>query len=266
MKIYLATTTIDDVIIENAKRILCSYFYFGKKIMLLKKIVKNGIDLFMDSGAFSAYNSNVNINLNYYSLYLKSLNIKNYAALDVIGNPEKSYNNSFIMKQQGLIPIPAFHIGEELKYLIQIIKEYDYIALGGMVMAGNIENWLDGVFKIILEKKPSLKVHGFGLTDQILVEKYPWYSIDSSSFDRAQRFGIVTLIDYKNKIYTIHLNEWREEQLKKGISKKLLNDNKYIRDETVKIGINTFLQYEKYITELQKTKDFSYLTAQKTLF
>jgi len=264
MKIYLATTTIDDVIKQNGFYYLISFHYFKNKIEILKEL-KSDKNIFIDSGAFSAYNSGAIIDIDDYSKYLIELSPNLYAGLDVIGDPIKTLQNNKYMEQKyKLSPIPTFHMGEDIKHLDRFLN-YPYIALGGMVMAENIIPWLDKVWNHILKRDYEIKIHGFGMTNQVIIDRYPWYSIDSTSFDRAARFGIVTLFnDLKNEIYTIHLNEWRRQQMDKGISIELLNDGKYIREQTVKIGINTFWTYQQKINNTKK--DFSYLISQKTLF
>ena len=264
MKIYLATTSVDDVIKKHGFYYLFSYHYFKNKIHVLQEL-KMDKNIFIDSGAFSAFNSGAVIDIDEYSKYLLKLSPNLYAGLDVIGDPHKTLeNNKYMEINYGLNPIPTFHMGEEIEHLSKFMK-YPYIALGGMVMSENIIPWLDGVWNYLLLNNSSIKVHGFGMTNQIIIDRYPWHSIDSTSFDRAQRFGIVTLYnELKNEIYTIHLDEWRQEQRIKGVSDELLNDNKYIREQTVKIGINTFWTYQQKINNTEK--QFNYLIAQQKLF
>jgi hypothetical protein len=53
-------------------------------------------------------------------------------------------------------------------------------------------HWLDRIWEKHLVDgagRPKVKVHGFGLTTMALVERYPWYSVDSSSWVQVARTG-----------------------------------------------------------------------------
>lgn len=157
---------------------------------------KNKVNLFLDSGAFSAWSQGAEINIHNYIEFIKK-NIKyidTYAVLDVIGNAEKTLKNQRIMEKAGLSPLPCFHYGEDIKYLKRYLKNYDYIALGGMVPIStkDLRPWLDELFsKHICSKDgmPKVKIHGFGMTALTLMLRYPWYSVDSTSWVVTGRMG-----------------------------------------------------------------------------
>ena len=55
-----------------------------------------------------------------------------------------------------------------------------------------LEIWLDRMWNDYLTDgsgNPRIKVHGFGITSIPLMERYPWYSCDSSSWIQATSFG-----------------------------------------------------------------------------
>lgn len=142
---------------------------------------------FLDSGAFSAYTQGATIPIEDYISFIKrnEHRIDIYANLDVIGSPEGTWQNQLIMEESGLLPLPVFHFDEPTSYLRRYIKQYDFIALGGMVPIStpNLIFWLDTIFsEFICDKNgmPKVKVHGFGMTTQSLLLRYPWYSVDST--------------------------------------------------------------------------------------
>jgi hypothetical protein len=56
--------------------------------------------------------------------------------------------------------------------------------------------WLDRIWDRYLTDgsgRPRLKVHGFGLTAIPLMQRYPWYSVDSSSWVQIASVGSVIL-------------------------------------------------------------------------
>ena len=159
--------------------------------------------IFLDSGAFSAWSKGKVININDYIDFIKrdkQRMITTYANLDVIGNSPETWNNQLIMEENGLDPLPVFHYGEDKRWLKRILnKGYTYIGLGGMVPISNksLIYWLDDLFKNYLtdnKGKAKLAVHAFGLTALNLVLRYPWYSIDSSSWQlRGSAYGLIDL-------------------------------------------------------------------------
>jgi hypothetical protein len=75
--------------------------------------------LFLDSGAYSAWNKKKPIDLYQYIQYILE-NKEVYeviTGLDVIGDGEATLQNLKIMKQHGLDVLPTFHMGEDFRYL-----------------------------------------------------------------------------------------------------------------------------------------------------
>jgi hypothetical protein len=120
-----------------------------------------------------------------------------YANFDVINNAEETLKNQLEMERQGLHPIPVFHFGTDLKYLQNYLdKGYSYIALGGMVpnAPSVLQDALDNIWKSFFldaNNYPKVKVHGFAMTSFQLMFRYPWYSVDSSSWALTGAFGSI---------------------------------------------------------------------------
>lgn len=123
-----------------------------------------------------------------------------YVNVDIIFNPELTWEiQKYLENTHGLHPLPVFHPGEDLKWLKKYLDNYDYIGLGGV---GQItkQYWMrtvgDPAFSIICDTKdrlPRCKVHGFAMTSPDLVTKYPYYSVDSSSWIQYGKFGMVLI-------------------------------------------------------------------------
>lgn len=167
------------------------------------------ISIFLDSGAFSAWSQGITIDIDEYIAFIKEhanyLDV--YAVLDSIGDPELTFKNQEYMESKGLAPLPCFHYGEDIKYLERYIERgHDYIAFGGMVPISTPElmTWLDPIFKDYICDKdgiPTIKVHGFGITALPLLLRYPWYSVDSTSWVMTGRFGSVFVPRKRNGKY-----------------------------------------------------------------
>lgn len=181
----------------------------------MKRTKKNQVNLFLDSGAFSAKSQGVEIDIQEYIKFIKEHEevIDVYANLDVIGDAEGSARNLEIMEEAGLNPIPVFHYGSDPdKYLKPLVDNYDYIAIGGMVKTPRLINFLDRIFpKYICDSKgmPKTKVHGFGLTSLKLMVRYPWYSVDSTSWVVTGRHGSIYVPRYRGGKWIYDENSWK---------------------------------------------------------
>lgn len=262
MKIYFASPENTDFLalkLFGVKQFLFSYHFLRK---LEKKDLTKYLkakDLFLDSGAFSAKTLGAEINLTDYIKFIKDNSIENYASLDVIGDGEKTLKNTRLMMEQGLKPIHTFHRKTTEEWLYKSLDlDLDYIALGGMVgNKKNIFEWLDSVWKIIQKVRPEIKVHGFGCTSYELMTRYPWYSVDSTSWNSARKFGT----GFDSSGNTLEKN--------KIISTlKELKPLSYMEDGTLLLLQNVYsmLALEETIKSEDKIKDYSYLTIQKRLF
>lgn len=179
-------------------------------------VAKQGrkVDLFLDSGAYSAWNQNEVIDLKKYIAYLKQ-NYKYlwaYVNLDVLPPGEErrrthemvdkaakqSYKNLQVMKDAGLAPIPVYHQGESLHYLDQMLidgEEYIGISCRKDLMAAEQRKWLDMVFSYITDRdgKPLVKTHGFGITRTGFILRYPFYSVDSTTWSLTPAYGQIII-------------------------------------------------------------------------
>jgi len=194
------------------------------------------VDVFLDSGAYSAWTQGIEINIQDYIDFIKQHQdiIDIYANLDVISidgkrgsklTAELTLKNQKIMEEAGLRPLPVFHIGEPFEYLEYYIKRYDYIGLGGMVGVprNTLILWLDECFdKYICDEKgmPKVKIHGFGLTSFSLMLRYPWYSCDSTSWVITSRIGSIYVPRFKNGKWIYDENSWKISVSSRSPNKK----------------------------------------------
>lgn len=188
-----------------------SYHYIHKPAYV-NRIRESGDKVFLDSGAFSAYSLGAEIDLPAYCRYIQANEdiirrdgddnrILMASVLDGIGDPLKTYQNQLAMEELGVCPLPCFHYGEDERYLEWYMANYEYITIGGMVPISNPQlfHWLDRIWGQYLTDgsgRPRIKVHGFGLTSVPLMERYPWYSVDSSSWVQLAAFGNVMVPGY----------------------------------------------------------------------
>ena len=169
---------------------------------------------FLDSGAYSAWSRGTVIDIDEYMEFIRANSdlLEVYASLDVIpGAPgraattterdeaaEQSWANYLYMVKDGLSPLPVYHYGEHRRFLDRMIESgCPYIGIGGLVGIPGASRrlWLDGVFHHITNDAgfPIVKTHGFGMTAVPLIFRYPWYSIDSTTWIKITASGSVYL-------------------------------------------------------------------------
>jgi hypothetical protein len=199
---YSKLTEVEQRIMDRVPHILESFHYVnGQKYVDVMR--QQGAKVFLDSGAFSAHSLGVSIDINAYCDYIirnrDILRVEDGAVmasvLDGIGDPLQTYRNQLYMEAMGAKPLPCFHFGEDPRYLEYYVANYDYITIGGLVRktAQDQKVWLDRIWPLMLDGsgRPKLKVHAFGMTAPWLMERYPWWSVDSSSWIQAAAFGSI---------------------------------------------------------------------------
>lgn len=193
-------------LVKDIPHILESWHYVGKQ-RYVDDMRRDNAKVFLDSGAFSAYTLGIKLNVAEYCEYIKRntdiLRVEDGAlmasVLDGIGDPLQTYRNQLEMEARGIRPLPCFHAGEDERYLEYYIKNYEYITLGGMVgqSTKQLMIWLERMFTRYLidpgTGRARLKVHGFGITAIPIMEAFPWYSCDSSSWIQSAAFGSIVV-------------------------------------------------------------------------
>jgi hypothetical protein len=202
--------------------------------------------LFLDSGAFSAFTQKGEVNLEEYIEYIQKNRhlIKVYAVLDIIGDPEKTWENQEYMESIGLTPLPIFHINEDWSYLERCLT-YEYFAIGGTATSFSMDRrrqFFEDCWERIIDDEgfPLSRVHGLGITSPEFVSLYPWYSVDSASWRYFGPYGNILVprmkngeYNYKTNPYTVSCS-YRIDPNKCKDGSHLLTMSKYERDHVIK--------------------------------
>lgn len=205
---FTKLTEHEQNLVQAVPHVLESFHYVSKQ-RYVDDMRRDGAQVFLDSGAFSAYTLGVSIDLPTYCEYIKRNmdlwrvedGVVMASVLDGIGDPLQTYRNQLHMEALGAKPLPCFHAGEDERYLEYYVKNYEYITLGGMVGSSTKQLciWLDRMWERYLTDgsgRPRLKVHGFGITAIPIMKRYPWYSVDSSSWIQSAAFGSIITPDW----------------------------------------------------------------------
>lgn len=193
---------------------LRSFFDYGGSLSLSARtmIDPSQFRFFLDSGAYSAWSRGTVIDLDEYCAFIKANieQIEVYASLDCIpGKPgriateaernsaaEESWSNFLYMRNEGLDPMPVYHYGEHRRHLGRMLDfGCSYIGIGGLVgVPSDLRRlWLDELFYDLTDEagNATVKTHGFGMTSIPLVFRYPWFSVDSTTWLKMTANGAV---------------------------------------------------------------------------
>lgn len=225
MRIYLASVYVTHGSRHTVKAIsyphvLESYHYVAGQ-RFVNEFRQDKVRIFLDSGAFSAFTKSATININQYAEYInRNPDVIEFAAnLDHIAMDKKASAEGTWANQQrleqlvtsGTYVVPVYHVREDPKYLVRIAEKYPFIAIGGMVPESkpDLLRILDELWDRYLtdkEGRPLTRVHGFGLTTFDLMLRYPWWSVDSSSWQKIGSFGGVIVARADRQIVQVKMS------------------------------------------------------------
>lgn len=184
---------------------------------------KNKVALMFDSGVFSAWSHGEDVSMEEYIEYLKAnkKHLFSYVTMDSVPDASsttgdfptreetkrsaaKSYANQQAMKEHGLAPIPVFHQGEPFSYLERYIKDgEDYIGISPWktnITVAAQRAWFDEVYSVLTDQsgKPIVRTHGFGVSSPNHLLRYPFWTVDSTTWVLSAGFGKVFIPHYKH--------------------------------------------------------------------
>jgi len=164
------------------------------------------VRLLVDSGAFTAFTQGQVLRPEEYAEWGRALERRwswrlaglRFFSLDVIGDQEASWRNHTRLEQLGLQTIPIVTYGAEMRHLDRALC-YPYMALGGLVplatRRAELESWLDVCFARVRAHQQRVgtwpKVHILGISQEWVLNRYPAYSADSSTWANVMRFGAI---------------------------------------------------------------------------
>lgn len=197
MKIYLAGfKTIERYWNNPTKDIYLLSSFWEHRAGKYGDYVRNKNHI-LDSGAYSAItgiakNINWDVYIEKYANFINKNNIELFFELDIdniVGLKEVERLRAKLEKLTNKKCIPVWHKSRGKEYWLQMVKDYDYVAIGGIVTK-EIKRKEYPYFHWLLKeaKKQNCKVHGLGFTNMKGLIKYPFYSVDSTNWLNA-RFG-----------------------------------------------------------------------------
>jgi hypothetical protein len=260
-------TTVE---VDPRKCLLVSYHYF-KAMDLTKEIpALFGTPIpkvFLDSGAWSAFNVGSEISLDEYIAFVHRNRevLWCYSNLDVMTSDARTLANQTAMEAEGLEPVPVFHTGDDWRFLEAYVEAYPFIALGKIIpytgSPKKIIPWLAKCFRVAQGKSI---YHGFGCSNVSLLKLFPFFSSDSSAWGGSYRYGRVPLWD--EAAATMRSVEYAEAHKNYSRDKALWDEHEHamlqpLAEDVIpykKIGVVSAIAYMKMADWLSRARGSRY--------
>lgn len=264
MKLYFAggeyqTQQLHD---SGVKQLLITMAYGEKKIPGIPKVFGENYDLIIDSGAFS-YAKKGGIKLEDWiakaGALMKAVPKAKLIGLDVIGDPKTTMSN-YLKISEHFPCIPTWHVGSPLEYLDEYIDREDLVAIGGMVPykmePEKLCRHLDKVFSRFSHTEMP-KFHAFGYFSQEILDSYPFYSADASTWVNYSKFG------EHHRFRKMQYTRMRPVTIAEIDPRGLSLDDLYIyctghKPYRFTAVIEAVLDYEKYLTHLWQSRQLQF--------
>lgn len=232
MKICLAGTNGKKYCLEEIKQIkyILESFYYIQEWQI--PIIKNADLFLLDSGAFTFMNNfkgevNWKEYIDRYADFIIKHDIEYFFELDIdaiVGYEKVKEYTKYLENKVGRKCIPVWHKSRGLEEWKRMTKEYNYVAIGGIVtkeIKQSDYKFLKPLLDIAYKNK--CKVHGLGFTSTKELRKYKFYSVDSTNWIFGGRFrqlhifngSYIEIKSFKNKrikdykaIDRYNLREW----------------------------------------------------------
>jgi hypothetical protein len=175
----------------------------GRDVMFSYVFRKRGVwrdlgrfgSVVLDSGAYSVWRKGTEVDLGEYAELCAELEgrVEWYANLDAIGDWRAGVRNLSRLEARGLSPVPVFHLGEPWGLLDDFVYGYPRVALGRGPRTDfeRMYRMLEFVFDRYTddEGEPLAAFHGFRMTDRRLLARFPFESVDSTTWAAGNAYG-----------------------------------------------------------------------------
>jgi len=244
MRLHLAGTYSDPELVWRYKPpyLLESYISIQSwQLEYIKSPYCKGFIL--DSGAFTFMTSKKNAKLDWeeyvlrYADFINKYDIKLFAELDidsVIGLRKVEELRDLLEAETGKQPIVVWHKSRGKQDFIDTVASYPYVAIGGIV-AKEIKKSEYKYFPWFIKKahEHGAQIHGMGFTDAKLLFKYPFDSVDSTTWNIGREFGEISLFK-GGKMVRVPL-------------RKMGNGRKVNGDKAIEINFREWVKFARYL-------------------
>ena len=195
--------------------------YMKQSFEAMRYCLDNEVKVFLDSGAFSFFNTLAKLGRDekYIRKYIRRYAewvyqmgpqaFDFYVNFDYIQKCPVIYQVLKDLQELGLRPVPVYHGDSSIDWFQRYIDEgHKLIGLGTMrtrrVSHREKRRFFDMCFNVAA--KHGVALHGFAVTGQNMF-RYPWYSVDSTSWVIAAVNGQIITIDTARKsVVNLHVS------------------------------------------------------------
>lgn len=150
--------------------------------------------LLLDSGGFVARKSGIEIKVEALASYVNRHRIARVFNLDTLDPEETEANLAHLLRAcSATTVLPVWHAADwphNKAQMKRLVDEHPYIGIGALVGGATTkarkQAALDWVFRTF---RASVPFHGLGVTSTAWLQRYPWYSADSTSWLSAALYG-----------------------------------------------------------------------------
>jgi len=251
----------------GVRNFLMSYHYLSKKTNFDKQsYIDKDVKFFIDSGVYTFINNkeysdwSIEKWESYIKQYLKwvkknkeivfaiaDLDIHSLVGTREVKRLRREYFEPF-MQETGIPVCYVWHEPEGIDGFEKMCERYNYCGISwASEDRDGSEGSIQQMFNIAREN--DTVIHGYGMTQTSMLSKYPFYTVDSTTWMIGLQYGEISYWT-GNKMKRLKKDKWNEY---KGKLEKLGIDFRKLKDEDnqelIKANIAPFQQAEKYIRE-----------------
>lgn len=184
----------------NAAPYILETYYYARNNRWLCDLIPRFRSFLLDSGAFTFMENkdartDWNSYADKYADFINTHKIDLFFELDidsVVGLKETERLRARIEKRTGKQAIPVWHKSRGKDYFRGMVKDYPYVAIGGIV-SQEINRSEHRFFPWFIDTAHTAgaKIHGLGYTNMIGMKKYRFDSVDSTAWLYGNRSGTI---------------------------------------------------------------------------
>jgi len=231
-------------------RLLFSFCYSDSKTVANIMRDASQLDIFMDSGGYSARVSGTQIDIGVYIDCLHQLGpyLSAYANLDT-DSPDESNANLYRLLKAGLKPVPVWHPGWAWSIFEDYCRDFNYVAIGGIV--GKQKNSWKGLLARIARPiqyafERGTRIHLFGVSSCSVLKWVPAYSCDATTWNAGGRFGMV--LGFRNGTISTALPRKNPKRAINRIGPGIIKRSAYL--ERNAHNVRELLKMEEFLNRL----------------
>lgn len=209
----------------------------------------------LDSGGFTLRKYGREMSVEKYADYLNKWNVPIAFNLDTADWFESESNLAVLSARTKTKLIPVYHYSDWVNPktrdgIIQMSMDHDYISVAGLGAPSVVERgkFYEWVFSKVHTRA---RIHGLGATVISHILNFPFFSVDSTTWINAQKFG--QWIEFKNgrivKHQSLRVQAQRSEPKFTNVNVMTFEHKRFLIQSA-----KTFMEFAEYVTRLWESR------------